>query len=353
MKKVSNFSIAIVATMLVFIACADKNDQNIATKKIHKSKFIENGTLWSQSEFESMLKQNFSKAEVSSSVGRSMQLPGVGLVFDEEGYLYTPTQFNQEIESMAVSADNDTGSVVDEMMDVYYTDLNTYTEVAEDPNAVIENTSALASLDSNDEFTSPYYVFDIYRTEYLPKEAKLNKLKEEASSFLQKGIAQQGGTPNPPTGIVGGADVVIADRKGSAFGHAGVVVNPGFGNSLQGAVMMEAVGNRKHKADEVVSRSSDKYFFRSDLTYMKICYRENITSQQRLAIRDYVLAQDPDPYSIWTSKHTGWHWYCSKLPWRAYKKKVGCNIDDDGGFWVFPFDIAGDSSLKGSYYWYN
>ncbi|HMV25835.1 MAG TPA: hypothetical protein PLH27_02985 [bacterium] len=342
-----------VLTVAVFIACSENNESNKHSNKFHKSQFLEKGNLWKESEFESLLRQNPSKSEALNAVGRSLQVPGVGLVFDEEGYLYTPTQFNQLVEEITTSTGDDTGAVIDQLMDVYYTDLNTYADVTSDPNAVVENTIGIAPLDSSDEFTSPYYVLDMYQEAYLPKESKLNKLKAEASLFMPKGIEKLSGTPNPPPGIVFPADVVIADRKGSAFGHAGVVIIPGFGNSLQGAMMMEAVGNRKHKADEVVSRPSDKYFFRSDLTYMKICYRENITIQQRSDITKYVVAQDPDPYSIWTSKDTGGKWYCSKLPWRAYKLKVGCNIDEDGGFWVTPFDIAGDASLKGSYYWHN
>jgi hypothetical protein len=354
-ERVSFSFLKLVVIMFVLIACSDKNETNDSTKRFHKSQF-QQGVLYSQAEFESLLKQNLSKTGSPNTIARTMQMAGVGLVFDEAGYLFTPDEFNQEVESITVSTDNDTSSVStgDQMMDVYYTDLNTYSEVTLDPNATEENTTGIASLDSNGEFVSPYYVFDIYRTSYLSKETQMQKLKKEASSFLQKGIAQIGGTPNPPAGIVGVGDVVIADGKKSKFGHAGVVVAVGYGNSLQGAWMMEAVGDRPHhKEDEVVLRTSDKYFFKGDLNYMKICYRENITYQQRDAIRAYVVAQDPDPYSIWTSKDSGGKWYCSKLPWRAYKKKVGCSIDEDGGFWVTPFDIAGDASLKGSYYWSN
>jgi len=48
-------------------------------------------------------------------------------------------------------------------------------------------------------------------------------------------------------------------------------------------------------------------------------------------------------YLWYTSKTDYSKWYCTKLPYVAFRGNAGIDIDADGGYWVFPDDIVSDS----------
>lgn len=66
------------------------------------------------------------------------------------------------------------------------------------------------------------------------------------------------------------------------------------------------------------------------------------STSQRKAAFDYVrkYATIGESYEWSCGKNSTDKWYCSKIPWYAYKKSgTNIDIDGDGGYWVWPIDI--------------
>lgn len=60
------------------------------------------------------------------------------------------------------------------------------------------------------------------------------------------------------------------------------------------------------------------------------------------AVITHCAAQAGEPYDILSAKTNYSRWYCSKLPWVAWKVKAGVDLDADGGYWVWPEDLIND-----------
>ncbi|MDY0340600.1 MAG: hypothetical protein RBS17_05260 [Coriobacteriia bacterium] len=60
----------------------------------------------------------------------------------------------------------------------------------------------------------------------------------------------------------------------------------------------------------------------------------------------YCSLQRGEPYNIASSKTDYRRWYCSKLPWVAWKLKAGVDLDADGGYWVWPVDLVNDAQTS-------
>lgn len=60
----------------------------------------------------------------------------------------------------------------------------------------------------------------------------------------------------------------------------------------------------------------------------------------------YCALQRGEPYNILSSKTDYGRWYCSKLPWVAWKLKTGVDLDADGGYWVWPVDLINDAQTS-------
>ncbi|MHB1017008.1 MAG: hypothetical protein ACYC2X_03825 [Coriobacteriia bacterium] len=60
----------------------------------------------------------------------------------------------------------------------------------------------------------------------------------------------------------------------------------------------------------------------------------------------YCSLQRGEPYNILSSKTDYGRWYCSKLPWVAWRLKAGVDLDADGGYWVWPVDLVNDSQTS-------
>lgn len=73
------------------------------------------------------------------------------------------------------------------------------------------------------------------------------------------------------------------------------------------------------------------------------------TKQQRATAYNYVrkYATYGEKYDWSASKSSTNKWYCSKIPWYAYKKSsVNIDIDADGGYWCYPVDIYNSSKTQ-------
>ena len=71
-------------------------------------------------------------------------------------------------------------------------------------------------------------------------------------------------------------------------------------------------------------------------------YVENTSSSQKSYAFDYVTyyATPGEAYDWKASKSSTSKWYCSKIPWFAYKESpTGIDSDSDGGKWCWPIDI--------------
>jgi cell wall-associated NlpC family hydrolase len=71
----------------------------------------------------------------------------------------------------------------------------------------------------------------------------------------------------------------------------------------------------------------------------------------RVAVRDFALRQLGKPYSVLASKTDLSSFYCSKLPWAAYRYVAGVDLDADGGIWVWPVDLLNSRYTSIVGYW--
>lgn len=73
------------------------------------------------------------------------------------------------------------------------------------------------------------------------------------------------------------------------------------------------------------------------------------TKKQRETAFNYVrkYATVGEKYDWSASKSSTSKWYCSKIPWYAYKNSsVKIDIDYDGGYWCYPIDIYNSSKTN-------
>lgn len=71
-------------------------------------------------------------------------------------------------------------------------------------------------------------------------------------------------------------------------------------------------------------------------------YVKGTSNKQRANAFDYVhnVAGYGESYDWNASKSSTDSWYCSKIPWYAYKNSgTNIDIDSDGGLWCYPIDI--------------
>ena len=72
---------------------------------------------------------------------------------------------------------------------------------------------------------------------------------------------------------------------------------------------------------------------------------------KKRAIRDYARRQTVGYYGVfrWKSSNcmdkSECRWYCSYLPWRAYKNYLGVDIDPNKGTYVVPNDFLVSDKL--------
>lgn len=339
-------------------------------------------------------------------VGTTPSKALVPLVFGDDGYLLTEEEFNGLVDDLFILLDqlqeDDTTEVEVQGPEVFFTDLETYYRVSGDPNG---NIDYVFDLTSYGDSTTTYYCFDPYQTYYQTKDEALAYQENwegtndsmYVSAATKKGANNifeppPGWTPpyNPPpptpTNILYPAELRIGDvaigwkSSGSSssssskdgnpnlsssgkLGHAGIVYKLNNGENFGGdpddfaTTNMEALGKKSsgssgsgNGADEIAEVPYRDWFGLGNDKLKKLKLRrrypignENWTKLD--AVVRYAKRQDPDRYRVTTPKWTSSKFYCSKLVWRSYKKYGEYNIDDDGGYWVFPSDIKNDKSL--------
>lgn len=105
-------------------------------------------------------------------------------------------------------------------------------------------------------------------------------------------------------------------------------------------------------SEDFISAMPDEGVYRETQNFWETEYREvagffasSANTTERVVAVQYLRDQIGEPY-LWDSSKTAYSkWYCSKLPYVAYEKKADLNIDTDGGYWVFPDDIAEDNDM--------
>lgn len=285
--------------------------------------FQERESFWNETELEAIISKQ--------KIGKSPEASLVPLVFDEVGRLYNPKNFNSVIATTNATT--------------YFTDLLTFSSVTG-----LQNLVEYADILSCDKDGKPFFTYDPYVENPIKTELRYKEIKEgirEARGMTPRGNSQKS-TNNNPSGLWI-ADVPVGYMSGSwrgAFGHAGIVyklknnTNQVGSQNVPSAKLMEAVGDMPNVNNEVLETRYDAYWTSQNFNWLFLCYAPNASWSERNDARNYAKQQDPDEYSLWTSKWNSSSWYCSKLAWKAYYEKIGIDIDYNGGYYVFPADIA-------------
>lgn len=134
-----------------------------------------------------------------------------------------------------------------------------------------------------------------------------------------------------------------------AIGDILVATSPGF--HIQGAIRHAAIfDSRKYHGsiDDkcLLTAEPDQGVIYESLRF----YRENFSEAWGLSIPEATLKMrikavneitkfEGKTYSWRAKKEDDNNWYCSKVPWGAYYKVMGIDLDYNDGFWVLPVDI--------------
>lgn len=176
------------------------------------------------------------------------------------------------------------------------------------------------------------------------EDSKLNKKDPKEKKIVSK----------PTTAT---SDTVSASSLWNLIGPGDIIIDHDMTN----------IGNTGIYLGHTAIVSNDKYSIWETLGYGRVVekrstsiYYDNMTHRQSW---NYVPAlysvptalantgKNPEnhkgkPYTVTTSKSTRDKFYCSKLVWAAYKDVTGYDLDNDGGYSVYPMDIYWDSSVQ-------
>jgi hypothetical protein len=295
----------------------------------YKKSRMREADFWEKSELPKLIKEG--------KIGNSPENAVVPLLYNEEENLMTVNEFDKNLALGKVNTPN-------------FTSLISFRKVTNEETATIERVKLVELID--EETGQAFYVYD-------PFEKDLDEVPDVPMS-LKKGGSY---LDMPDVNI---ADILVGWREnGQIFGHAGIVVKVNNSYSMDGGdpkneytKTMEAQGKGKggrgydgfSEEDQVAEIPVREYWMDSDIkeVYLR---RGNKPLSSRISAASYARAQDPDLYSIWTSKRTENKWYCSKLVYAAYRNTMGINLDPNGGFWVTPADIKNDRSISTIWSW--
>lgn len=303
----------------------------------------------------------------------------VPLVFDDEGFLYSPQSFNALSDSL-LEIQRAGGSF--EEPEVLFTDLGTFKDALagdqtlEDLYAEGKRGSLLLRADD----PNPPQYAEVYDP-YVSTDLEPPPCEWDAFGDCETGGGGGGGyappTPRPDYNVapeygttpdgpeMWRGDVISGDTdngSGSSgsgnLGHSAIVTELDSGEDGDGDFMnydtqvMEAIGDRPNPADEVVEREARQYWIDDGYTvnHVKVRYHWHTSFDKRNHAIAYARAQDPDPYSALSAKWTEGKWYCSKLVWKAYNEATGDDLDPNWGYWVMPEDLENSGHLRTVYH---
>lgn len=130
---------------------------------------------------------------------------------------------------------------------------------------------------------------------------------------------------------------IIVGLGDSITGHAGEWDDYFYHGSVYDTAVWSALktANRVLRQTAIGFRSYDRAYG---------LWVPSVPSTTRVSTRNYCRAQVGEPYDIASSKSNTAEWYCSKLPWAAYKYRAGVDLDANGGYYVWPADLLNDPS---------
>ena len=132
-------------------------------------------------------------------------------------------------------------------------------------------------------------------------------------------------------------DIIVTQEVGT-FGHAGV-----YDATLYEDLSSYAIWSANMEPEDGVQLEKGSKYRNYDEAFA--LWVPDLTSSKRTIAREYCEAQEGDPYDLspksdWTS------WYCSKLAWGGYYWTANCDLDGDGGIYVYPEDLIGDDDTS-------
>lgn len=130
---------------------------------------------------------------------------------------------------------------------------------------------------------------------------------------------------------------IIVGLGDSVTGHAGEWDDYYYHGSAYDNAVWSAL-----KSTNSVLREDAVHFRSYDRAYG--LWVPSVSASTRVTTRNYCRGQAGEPYDITSSKSNTAEWYCSKLPWAAYKYRAYVDLDANGGYYVWPADLLNDPS---------
>ena len=300
----------------------------------------------------------FAEDEIESLIERSQELRRgangdtvvvVPLVFDPNGYLYSPLGFNLLLNNV-LNAQGAEGTSDGTLGTTYFTDRETFEAVVASGGSSQGMYSDKLGPPAKPTETSTTYVqhLDPYSCKDKPADCAT---PSPASPPPTSPPGRGGGNAAPSfSGIpvwpqVWKADIISGSTESTnPFGHDAIVTQLSSGGDTGGLFMDYATRGMEAKmegsnSEEVIERSVRTYWMdESDPVDVRLMWDPQATTAQRNTAVSYARAQDPDTYWL-GSKITRHQWYCSKLVWRSYRRATGDDLDHDEGYYVYPRDI--------------
>lgn len=352
--KSKSFVLSILVT-LILMGCSKQSFDIEVPKHIQADAIAYYGKVVSITDFpqSSLIDESYisslSDNVISGAVGSTPDKAYVVLIFDDLGVLYTATRYNQEVEQLLK---NKIEQEIGEKL--LYTDLQTFKKITNLSEATSEYADAIPNRNAQ-----PIWSFDPY-VKFFEKSSE--KFSVNFNSFVTKSV---------PAWAKNGT-IVFAQWTGGGiadtYGHTGGISKEPSSSSTDVGYLMrstktvEASNNGKNLAGITIG-TQDGVFERymssngSDCWNHSTCYNRaalwysSMTSTNRSNIVTYMKSQIGESYNLSSSKTNSTQWYCSKLQWKAYNYELSIDVDKNGGYTVYPKDIAGSSLLVGMSFW--
>lgn len=254
-------------------------------------------------------------------LGKSKKLALVPLLFDKQGFLCTPQEYNSRFNKI-------------DSISCIWTDLETFYNVTGFPYATEEYIK---------EAISDLYLFDPYQKDYQKEDFVRDEFR---STRVREGCDWQD--------LKEGDILYTSDSKTAYIPHghvAGVVDEVRSSPARYKQVrLVEAISPR-------VVESPMGNWWTSRSSVQRLTLNRSILPSRRQELVRFLRSKIGEPYYSKVEfiadqtnfegvyKYDTGKWYCSKLIWAAYYSVFGIDLDSDGGYIVYPRDILRSPSI--------
>ena len=280
----------------------------------------------------------------NKEIGSSPQNAVVPIIFDENNKLVTPHEFNSKYKVL-LQGNRPT-------VTVFYISLSDFYRVTLLKEATADYSGCIEGIWTFDPYVK-FYTTRVEKASFVREKKSETKAITSVQDYFKKANIFYGefGWISTYTGHVAG----IASNLNASYTTIGAALS----NLYVVEAIPSASGNWLPLIDGVVEHHANDTSTNGEWNCSYVNNRQvfypnstlTLTTANRNAIAAYMENQIGKTYLYPIDKYSTTYYYCSKLVWQAYYNVKGVDIDYDGGYTVYPFDILADSHFYRIQFW--